>query len=163
MLNFISHYIVALIIFLVIDFFWLRIIAKKMYDAMIGSLLRDEFNLTAALIFYVFFIAGLTFFVILPADSWQFALLAGAFFGTLTYGTYDMTNSEQGEFIMQIKNLDGEKFYQGFSSGASLVEENRSYLNEINLFPVPDSDTGNNMSYTLNSTAARVSAHKLTP
>jgi len=60
---------------------------------------------------------------------------------------------------MQIKNLDGEKFYQGFSSGASLVEENRSYLNEINLFPVPDSDTGNNMSYTLNSTAARVSAH----
>ncbi len=92
MLNFISHYIVALIIFLVIDFFWLRIIAKKMYDAMIGSLLRDEFNLTAALIFYVFFIAGLTFFVILPADSWQFALLAGAFFGTLTYGTYDMTN-----------------------------------------------------------------------
>ncbi len=57
---------------------------------------------------------------------------------------------------MTIKFLDGKKFYKAFLNGASLVEENKSHLNEINFFPVPDNDTGNNMSYTLLTTAAQV-------
>lgn len=85
-------YIMALAIFLFIDFFWLRYAAKTMYDNQIGFLLKEKFNLTAAFIFYIFFIIGLVFFVISPAGSWQFAFLAGLFFGALTYGTYDMTN-----------------------------------------------------------------------
>ena len=52
-------------------------------------------NLFAALIFYLIFIAGLIVFVITPAldkKIWTQALLAGAFFGLVTYATYDLTN-----------------------------------------------------------------------
>ncbi len=52
-------------------------------------------NLLAALIFYLIFIAGLIVFVITPAldkKMWTQALLAGAFFGLVTYATYDLTN-----------------------------------------------------------------------
>ncbi len=57
--------------------------------------MRPSPNWTAALIFYVFYIIGLMFFVIDPAlqkQSWQYALLVGAFFGLITYMTYDLTN-----------------------------------------------------------------------
>lgn len=91
-MNLFLPYIIALVIFLVIDFFWLRYAAKTMYDNQIGFLLREKFNLTAAFVFYIFFIAGLAFFVIAPASSWQYALFAGMFFGAVTYGTYDITN-----------------------------------------------------------------------
>ena len=52
-------------------------------------------NLAAAFIFYLIFIAGLVFFVISPAldkKMWTHALLVGAFFGLVTYATYDLTN-----------------------------------------------------------------------
>ena len=52
-------------------------------------------NLFAALIFYLIFIAGLIVFVITPAldkKIWMNALLLGAFFGLVTYATYDLTN-----------------------------------------------------------------------
>lgn len=52
-------------------------------------------NIYAALIFYLIFIAGLVFFVVSPAIDkkiWSQALLAGAFFGLVTYATYDLTN-----------------------------------------------------------------------
>ena len=57
--------------------------------------MAPKVNWTAALIFYALFIAGLVFFVINPAlakDSLMYAILAGGFFGLITYGTYDLTN-----------------------------------------------------------------------
>jgi uncharacterized membrane protein len=44
---------------------------------------------------YILFIAGLVVFVISPAvekHSWVHALMFGAFFGLITYATYDLTN-----------------------------------------------------------------------
>ena len=52
-------------------------------------------NIFAALIFYLIFIAGLIGFVIIPAidrKTWTNALFMGAFFGLVTYATYDLTN-----------------------------------------------------------------------
>ncbi len=57
---------------------------------------------------------------------------------------------------MKIKNLDGENFYAAFKHGAKLVEKNKQMLNEINFFPVPDSDTGNNMTATLVTAASKM-------
>ncbi|MFW6311416.1 MAG: DegV family protein [Nanoarchaeota archaeon] len=57
---------------------------------------------------------------------------------------------------MKLKLIDGHKFFVAFKNGAYLVEKNKKYLNEINLFPVPDNDTGNNMANTLVSTAVKV-------
>jgi uncharacterized membrane protein len=92
---FLKLYILALPIFLGIDFAWLTLIAKNFYAKQIGYLMAKNPNIFAALIFYLIFIAGLIFFVISPAldkRMWTYALFAGAFFGLVTYATYDLTN-----------------------------------------------------------------------
>ncbi len=92
---FLKLYLIALPIFLGIDFAWLTLIAKNFYAKQIGYLMAKNPNLLAAIIFYLIFIAGLVFFVITPAlekKTWLNALLAGAFFGLVTYATYDLTN-----------------------------------------------------------------------
>lgn len=45
-----------------------------------------------------------------------------------------------------------------FLAGASLLYKNRDYVNELNVFPVPDGDTGTNMSMTLKSACEAVNA-----
>jgi uncharacterized membrane protein len=92
---FIKIYAVALIVFLGIDITWLTLIAKNFYAKHLGFLMTNNPNLLAASLFYLLFIAGLVFFVITPAldkKMWTQALLAGAFFGLVTYATYDLTN-----------------------------------------------------------------------
>ena len=57
--------------------------------------MAPQVNWTAAIIFYLLFIAGLVFFVIDPAlakSSFWYAVAAGGFFGLITYATYDLTN-----------------------------------------------------------------------
>lgn len=88
-------YFIALTVFLGIDMIWLTLVAKNFYAGHIGYLMAKNPNLWAALIFYLIFIAGLVFFVITPAldkKMWTQALLAGIFFGLVTYSTYDLTN-----------------------------------------------------------------------
>ena len=45
-----------------------------------------------------------------------------------------------------------------FLAGASLLYKNKDYVNELNVFPVPDGDTGTNMSMTLKSACEAVNA-----
>ena len=88
-------YLIALPVFLAIDMVWLTVVSKNFYAKQLGYLLAKNPNLLAALIFYLLFIAGLIVFVITPALDkrlWTHALLAGAFFGLVTYATYDLTN-----------------------------------------------------------------------
>jgi uncharacterized membrane protein len=57
--------------------------------------MSDSVNWAAAIIFYLLFIVGLVYFAILPAvndGEWLRALALGAFFGFITYATYDLTN-----------------------------------------------------------------------
>ncbi len=92
---FIKYYLVALIVFLVIDLLWLGLIAKNLYSKQIGHLMSENVNWIAAIVFYLLFIVGLVFFVIMPAiekGSWSYALLVGFLFGLITYATYDLTN-----------------------------------------------------------------------
>jgi DegV family protein with EDD domain len=54
---------------------------------------------------------------------------------------------------VQIKYLDGNRLYYAFVVGGNAVIQDRDYLNKINVFPVPDSDTGTNMASTMRSIA----------
>jgi uncharacterized membrane protein len=88
-------YLIALPVFFAIDMIWLGLVARTFYRDQIGFLMKDDINWTAAIIFYLLFIAGLVLFVIMPAQekgSWVHALLYGAIFGLITYATYDLTN-----------------------------------------------------------------------
>ncbi len=95
MLVFFQSYIIAIVIFFIIDMLWLGLIAKNLYQKYIGNLLKTDVNWIAALSFYFLFVGGLVFFVIMPAlekNSASYALLVGGLFGLITYATYDLTN-----------------------------------------------------------------------
>lgn len=92
---FIKIYLIAVIVFFAVDMLWLGVIAKNFYQNQIGSLMKKDINWTAAIIFYLLFVAGVVFFAINPAiqeNSWIQALFLGALFGFITYMTYDLTN-----------------------------------------------------------------------
>ena len=94
-MQFLKHYLIAFIVFILIDLVWLLFISKKLYRDNIGHLMADKVNIPAAAIFYLLYIAALVFFVISPAvvkQSLLYALGAGAFFGLVAYATYDLTN-----------------------------------------------------------------------
>ncbi len=94
-MEFLKYYLIAFVVFLVIDLIWLGLIAKNLYSNYLGSLMAPRVNWVAAILFYLLFIVGLVFFVITPAvdkQSWSYALLVGMLFGLITYATYDLTN-----------------------------------------------------------------------
>ena len=52
---------------------------------------------------------------------------------------------------MAIKYLDAKRLRVLFSGGGKWVIKHEELLNELNVYPVPDGDTGSNMAMTLNS------------
>ena len=52
---------------------------------------------------------------------------------------------------MAIKYLDAKRLRVLFSNGGKWVIKHEELLNELNVYPVPDGDTGSNMAMTLNS------------
>ena len=89
------QYVVAAVAFCLVDAVWLGVLAQPTYEHFIGDLLADSPNLGAAAAFYAIFVAGLVWFVIAPAlvaGSWRRAAGSGAFFGLVTYATWDLTN-----------------------------------------------------------------------
>ena len=50
--------------------------------------------------------------------------------------------------------IDGAVFRRMVLSAAAAIEINKQHINELNVFPVPDGDTGTNMSMTLNNAVA---------
>ncbi len=94
-MGFLKIYLIALVVFLVIDGIWLGLVARNFYSKEIGFLLKDSPNWIAAGVFYLFFIVGVVFFVINPAiekESFRYLVIAALLFGTITYATYDLTN-----------------------------------------------------------------------
>ncbi|MGI6002084.1 MAG: DAK2 domain-containing protein [Lachnospiraceae bacterium] len=59
---------------------------------------------------------------------------------------------------MGITKIDAAKMKELFLAGARNIEANKDYINELNVFPVPDGDTGTNMTMTIMSAAREVEA-----
>jgi uncharacterized membrane protein len=91
----VTLYLITLAVFFIIDMIWLGIVAKDFYRKHLGTMLSPKVNWAAALLFYLLFIVGLVVFVIRPAlvsGEPLKALLLGAFFGLISYATYDLSN-----------------------------------------------------------------------
>jgi len=54
---------------------------------------------------------------------------------------------------MKIKYLDGRRLYLAFLAGGQAVVKDFAYLNKINVYPVPDGDTGTNLASTMKAIA----------
>jgi uncharacterized membrane protein len=91
----IFSYILTTVVFLIIDLAWLGFIAKNLYRKYLGNFLSDDVNWTAAIIFYLLYVIGISIFAIYPSVEKESALRAvvlGALFGFFAYATYDLTN-----------------------------------------------------------------------
>ncbi len=53
--------------------------------------------------------------------------------------------------------MDAASFREMFLCANAALEENKQIINDLNVFPVPDGDTGTNMSLTMNSAAIALS------
>lgn len=88
-------FVIALILYLVLDIIWIRFAAKRLYNESIGYITKSHPNLIVGGLIYPLIVAGLTFFVIEPSftglSPFNGAII-GAFFGLVTYGSYDLTN-----------------------------------------------------------------------
>ncbi len=60
---------------------------------------------------------------------------------------------------MSTKLVDGVMFAEMVRCGAQNLKKNRSVVNELNVFPIPDGDTGDNMYMTISSGVAELGAH----
>lgn len=61
---------------------------------------------------------------------------------------------------MEITTINAEALGKAFLAGAKNLEAKKEWINELNVFPVPDGDTGTNMSMTIMSAAKEVAAMK---
>lgn len=57
-----------------------------------------------------------------------------------------------------MKNISGKVFRKMILNGAKLIDVNKEHVDALNVFPVPDGDTGTNMSLTMLSAAKEVAA-----
>lgn len=58
---------------------------------------------------------------------------------------------------MGVNTIDANMLKNMFLSGAKRIESKKEWINELNVFPVPDGDTGTNMTMTIMSAAREVS------
>jgi uncharacterized membrane protein len=95
LLQFIKLYLLTLPVYLLVDGFWLTVVAKSFYAKHLGYLMSPKPNWIAAGIFYLGYVIGVIIFAVSPAmreNSLERALLLGALFGVFCYATYDLTN-----------------------------------------------------------------------
>ena len=59
---------------------------------------------------------------------------------------------------MATKSINAEMFAKMFLAGAKNLESKKEWINELNVFPVPDGDTGTNMTLTIMAAAKEVGA-----
>lgn len=88
-------YLATACVFFALDYVWLSRVAIGFYKSQIGEIMRPQPDFTAAGLFYLFYIAGIVYFAVIPSTqngTVTTALINGALLGLFAYGTYDMTN-----------------------------------------------------------------------
>lgn len=64
--------------------------------------------------------------------------------------------------MIQVKSIDGLLLREMLLAGAALLERNREAVDALNVFPVPDGDTGTNMSLTMGSATRELTQKECT-
>ena len=93
MMLILQRYLISIVVFVLVDFTWINVVANSFYQQHIGDLLREKFLLGPAIFFYLLFLAGLMLFVIHPKRNETYTNIGlHAFaFGVVTYATFDLT------------------------------------------------------------------------
>lgn len=70
----------------------------------------------------------------------------------------EMNGILRRKHVLNTNTVDVKMLSRMFLSGAKNLEAKKEWINELNVFPVPDGDTGTNMTLTIMSAASEVSA-----
>ena len=89
-----ATYVLTLALFLALDFCWLTFTSERLYAPALGDLMAPQFRPVPAVLFYLIYIGGLTWFAVRPGVKAgpRAGALNGAVFGLACYATYDLTN-----------------------------------------------------------------------
>lgn len=88
-------YVVAAVVFGILDSIWLRWAGPNLYRPVIGEIMAENFRLAPAIAFYAVYLLGMVYFAIRPGlveGNVVTALLNGAMLGALCYATFDLTS-----------------------------------------------------------------------
>ncbi len=126
MRSFIKPYLLTLLPFTLLDALWLGLVAPAFYRSQIGFIMAESPNWGAAVLFYLLFIAGMLVFVSGPGireGDVRKTALRGAFFGLVTYATYDLTNLatlEGWPLLMTVVDMAWGTFLGGITAAAAV-------------------------------------------
>lgn len=87
-------YAVTVAVFTLVDGVWIALVASGVYRAQLGPLLAEGFDVVAAVVFYLGYVAGLVHFGVQPLAPdvpLSRRALAGGLFGLFTYATWGLT------------------------------------------------------------------------
>jgi uncharacterized membrane protein len=92
-----AAYAVTVVVFLVVDAIWLKLVIRPLFERFVGHMLLDDPRLGVAAGFYALYCVGLLYFAAIPATEpggggVPAALRDGALLGAFAYGTYEATN-----------------------------------------------------------------------
>jgi uncharacterized membrane protein len=125
MKRYLIAYGLTALVFLPLDFLWLRIVGQGFYRERLGDILADEFRLAPAVAFYLLYLVGVVIFAVQPAlaaGSWLTALVYGALFGFFAYATYDLTNMatlRQWSWAVTVVDIAWGTVLTGFSAAVA--------------------------------------------
>ena len=88
----IFHFLLSLLVYAMLDLAFINLFAREFIQRQVGAMLAPKPDLVAAGVFYLIFVAGILYFWVYPATSAGKALFNGAFFGLVTYATYELVN-----------------------------------------------------------------------
>lgn len=91
----VTLYVSTALVFLALDATMLTLVIQPFFRAHLGAQLLDGFRLVPAALFYTGYIAGVLWFVSVPAlraNAPRRAFIDGAALGAMAYGTYELTN-----------------------------------------------------------------------
>jgi DAK2 domain fusion protein YloV len=69
---------------------------------------------------------------------------------------FKVSESREGIHKMKHLKIDGQCFYNMVVNGSNSLEEEKEYVNSLNVFPVPDGDTGTNMAMTFRTAVSEI-------
>lgn len=93
-MTFLKAFAAVAVVFLAIDLVWITRVMRPLYEQQVAGILRPNAHMGAAVSFYVTYCAGIVYFAVLPslAAGARQALIHGALFGAVAYGTFVFTN-----------------------------------------------------------------------
>jgi uncharacterized membrane protein len=122
MVKMLAVYVAAMAAMLIPDAGWLGIMGPNLYRPALGDMMAENFSIIPAVLFYLLYVAGLTYFS--QGESLASSAAKGAFFGLCAYGTYDLTNNatlKNWPAYLTVADMIWGALLSGFSAGVAYL------------------------------------------